>query len=137
MQGREPVGTLVADGGKLANVFVYVKEGLGDRTFDVPKDAVELNQEGCRYHPHVLGVMVGQKIEIKNEDPTTHNIHPTPTNNREWNESQPPKAAAARKRLRTRRDHAAGEVQPASLDENVHQRLQDPVLCSDGRGWQV
>src|SRR6266481_9186482 len=25
--------TLVADGGKLANVFVYVKEGLGDRAF--------------------------------------------------------------------------------------------------------
>ena len=41
--------------------------------------------------------MVGQKIEIKNDDPTTHNIHPTPANNREWNESQPPKAAALEK----------------------------------------
>jgi plastocyanin len=96
-KGNNQSETLVADGGKLANVFVYVKEGLGDRTFDAPKDPVELNQEGCRYHPHVLGVMVGQKIEIKNDDPTTHNIHPTPANNREWNESQPPKAPALEK----------------------------------------
>jgi plastocyanin len=85
--------TLVADGGNLANVFVYVKEGLGDRTFAAPTDAVALDQQGCKYHPHVLGVMVGQNVEIKNDDPTTHNIHPTPANNREWNESQPPQAA--------------------------------------------
>src|SRR5882724_7390114 len=96
-KGANQSETLVADGGKLANVFVYVKDGLGDRTFDVPKDAVELNQKGCQYHPHVLGVMTGQNIEIKNDDPTTHNIHPTPKDNREWNESQPPNAAALEK----------------------------------------
>jgi len=96
-KGNNQSETLVADGGKLANVYVYVKEGLGDRTFDAPKESVELNQEGCRYHPHVMGVMVGQNIEIKNDDPTTHNIHPTPANNREWNESQPPKAAPLEK----------------------------------------
>ena len=88
---------MVVDSGKLANVFVYVKDGLGTRTFDVPKDAVVLDQSGCQYHPHVLGVMAGQNIEIKNDDPTTHNIHPTPASNREWNESQPPKAAPLEK----------------------------------------
>ena len=87
---------VVADG-KLANVFVYVKEGLGNRTFDVPKDAVTLTQVGCRYKPHVLGVMAGQTIKIVNGDPTTHNIHPTPKNNRDWNESQAPQAAALEK----------------------------------------
>jgi len=66
-------------------------------TFDVPKDAVVLNQQGCQYHPHVLGVMAGQTVEIKNDDPTTHNIHPTPANNREWNESQPPQSPALEK----------------------------------------
>src|SRR4029078_1362488 len=89
--------TIVANDGKLANVFVYVKDGLGDRTFDVPKDSVTIDQKGCRYHPHVLGVMTGQNVEIKNDDPTTHNIHPTPKDNREWNESQPPKAAPTEK----------------------------------------
>jgi plastocyanin len=96
-KGTNTAETIVADGGDLANVFVYVKDGLGDRTFDVPKDSTTIDQKGCQYHPHVLGVMTGQNIEIRNDDDTTHNIHPTPKDNREWNESQPPKAAALEK----------------------------------------
>jgi plastocyanin len=96
-KGNNTAETIVADGGKLANVFVYVKEGLDNRAFDTPKDSVTIDQKGCRYHPHVLGVMTGQNIEIRNDDETTHNIHPTPKDNREWNESQPPKAAAIEK----------------------------------------
>jgi plastocyanin len=92
-KGSNAAENTVVDGGNLANVFVYVKDGLGNRTFDVPKDAATLDQQGCRYHPHVLGLMAGQTLEIKNDDPTTHNIHPTPKDNREWNESQPPQAA--------------------------------------------
>src|SRR6201988_25502 len=89
-KGANEAETIVSDKGNLANVFVYVKDGLGSRTFDGPKDPVGLNQRGCRSHPHVLGVMTGQTVQIKNDDPTTHNIHPTPKDNREWNESQPP-----------------------------------------------
>jgi plastocyanin len=93
-QGSNTAENVVVADGKLANVFVYVKEGLGSRTFDVPKDAVTLTQSGCKYKPHVLGVMAGQTIRIVNADPTTHNIHPTPKDNREWNESQAPQAPA-------------------------------------------
>lgn len=89
-KGPNEAETVVVDDGKLANVFVYVKDGLGNRTFDTPTTAVVLEQKGCRYHPHVLGVMAGQTVDIKNADQTTHNIHPTPKDNREWNESQPP-----------------------------------------------
>ena len=96
-KGTNEAENLVVSGGDLANVFVYVKDGLGSRTFDVPKDAIELDQKGCQYHPHVLGVMAGQTVQIKNDDPTTHNIHPTPKDNREWNESQPPSAPAIEK----------------------------------------
>ena len=94
--GNEAENVVVA-GGDLANVFVYVKDGLGTRAFDVPKDPVVLDQSGCKYHPHVLGVMAGQTVQIKNDDPTTHNIHPTPKDNREWNESQPPSSPAIEK----------------------------------------
>jgi plastocyanin len=87
---------IVADG-HLENVFIYVKDGLGSRTFAVPTEPVTLDQSGCRYHPHVLGVMVGQTVKIINSDPTTHNIHPTPKDNREWNESQAPQGAALEK----------------------------------------
>jgi plastocyanin len=96
-KGMNEAETYVVNGGDLANVFVYVKDGLGNRTFDVPKDPVVLDQQGCRYHPHVLGVMAGQTVQIKNDDPTTHNIHPTPKDNREWNESQPPSSPAIEK----------------------------------------
>jgi len=96
-KGTNEAENVVVNGGDLANVFVYVKDGLGSRTFDVPKDPVVLEQKGCQYHPHVLGVMAGQTVEIKNADPTTHNIHPTPKDNREWNESQPPSAPAIEK----------------------------------------
>ena len=90
--GSNTAENIVVSGGHLENVFIYVKEGLGNRTFDVPKDAVTLTQSGCKYKPHVLGVMAGQTITIVNGDPTTHNIHPTPKDNREWNESQAPQA---------------------------------------------
>ena len=96
-KGTNNAETIVADGGNLANVFVYVKDGLGTRTFDVPTASVTIDQQGCKYHPHVLGVMAGQNIDIKNDDQTTHNIHPTPQANREWNESQPPAAAPLEK----------------------------------------
>jgi plastocyanin len=96
-KGSTTVETLVVDNGNLENAFVYVKDGLGSRTFDVPKDPVTLDQQGCRYHPHVVGIMTGQTLKVLNSDPTTHNIHPTPKDNREWNESQPPKAPAIEK----------------------------------------
>ncbi len=96
-KGQNAAETVIADNGNLANVFVYVKDGLGDRTFDTPKDAITIDQEGCRYRPHVLGVMTGQTVKIINADNTTHNIHPTPKDNKEWNESQAPKAPAIEK----------------------------------------
>ncbi len=96
-KGTNEAENVVVNGGDLANVFVYVKDGLGSRTFDVPATPVVLEQSGCKYHPHVLGVMAGQTVQIKNSDPTTHNIHPTPKDNREWNESQPPSSPAIEK----------------------------------------
>jgi len=92
-KGTNETETVEVSNGDLENVFVYVKDGLGNYTFDVPKTPVKLDQQGCRYHPHVLGVMAGQTVEIVNSDNTTHNIHPSPKDNREWNESQPPKGA--------------------------------------------
>jgi len=43
--------------------------------------------------PRVVAVQVNQSLEVHNSDATTHNIHPVPTVNREWNKSQPAGAA--------------------------------------------
>jgi plastocyanin len=76
--------------GDLQNVIVFVSEGLGDRTFDAPAKAATVEQKGCMYLPHVMAVRANQKFEVVNEDSTSHNIHPTPANNREWNKAEPP-----------------------------------------------
>ena len=78
----------VNDNGTLKYVFVWVKEGLGDYKFETPSQPVTLDQAGCMYKPHVFGVQTKQDIKILNSDPITHNIHPLPKNNREWNISQ-------------------------------------------------
>jgi len=79
---------IVNDNGTLKNALVWVKGGMEEYSFQVPSQAAALNQDGCLYSPHVLGVQVGQDIQIRNSDPATHNIHPLPTNNREFNISQ-------------------------------------------------
>lgn len=82
----------VNDNGTLQYAFVWVKSGLEGYTFDAPSDQVTLDQKGCIYIPHVLGVRTNQELRVVNSDPTTHNINPTPQNNRDWNESQGPNA---------------------------------------------
>lgn len=71
----------------LENVVVFVSAGIPDDAS--PAQAVRLEQKGCQYVPHLLVFEVNQSIEIANEDQTSHNIHPLPRSNREWNKSQP------------------------------------------------
>lgn len=86
--------------GGLQNVVVFVAEGLGDQTFEPPNQPVIMDQKGCMYQPHVLAMQVNQRLEIVNNDPTSHNIHPVPANNREWNKSEPPGSKAEETFLR-------------------------------------
>src|SRR4051794_3634045 len=82
--------TVGSDGKSLANVFVYVKDGLGNNyVFDTPTESAKIDQKECRYHPHVFGMRVGQPLEIINSDPTLHNIHALPKSNSEFNNGQP------------------------------------------------
>jgi plastocyanin len=88
---------LVGTDGALQNVFVYVKEGLGDRAFPAPTTPVVLDQKGCRYTPHVFGVQVGQGVDVVNSDPTLHNVHAMPKVNAEFNFGQPVQGMRARR----------------------------------------
>jgi plastocyanin len=78
-----------SDGKTLGNVFVYVKDGVGNYVFDTPTEAARIDQRQCRYIPHVFGMRVGQPLEITNSDPTLHNIHALPKNSQEFNVGQP------------------------------------------------
>jgi plastocyanin len=80
---------MVGGDGGLANVVIYVSDGLTSHDFQPPAQPAVLEQKGCQYNPHVLALQANQKLNVVNSDQTTHNIHPTPNNNREWNMTQP------------------------------------------------
>jgi plastocyanin len=73
----------------LGNVVVFISQGLENRSFDVPAESVSFEQKGCEYAPHVVALRANQKLKMINSDNTTHNIHPLPANNREWNKAEP------------------------------------------------
>jgi plastocyanin len=84
---------VVGSDGALANVVVYVKsDALSKYRFTTAVQPVELDQKGCMYEPHVVALRVGQELEVRNDDQTTHNVHALPETNPEWNKSQPPGA---------------------------------------------
>jgi plastocyanin len=103
---------VVGPGGELANVFVYIKDIKGN--FQAPSTPVVLDQKGCQYHPHVHAVMVGQPLEIKNDDATLHNVHAMPNVNSQFNEGQPVQGMVSTKKF----DKA--EITPFKVKCDVH-----------------
>jgi plastocyanin len=79
---------VVGEGGGLQNVFVYIKSGLEGKSFAPSSEVVKIDQVGCIYKPHVVGVQIGQTLRVTNSDPTLHNVHPLPRVNAEFNKSQ-------------------------------------------------
>jgi hypothetical protein len=86
----EPADVVLVKDGKLANAFVYIKQGLPSGTFAPPSAPVVLTQKGCRYSPHIMGIMAGQPLTILNQDAADHNIHSMSSGNVPFNESQMP-----------------------------------------------
>jgi len=84
-----PQTAAMGDDGTVANVVVFVKDGLGNYRFDTPAETAVLQQKNCMYEPHVVALMTNQPFEIQNNDPTMHNVHPMPKRNRQWSTSQP------------------------------------------------
>ena len=83
---REDV--VVNPNGTLKNVLICIRRGLEGKKFALPAEPVVLLQKGCTYTPHLLGIMVGQTLIVRNGDPLTHNIHGLPVKNSEFNFGQ-------------------------------------------------
>ena len=121
--GQDPVCSLadanyseqyVVRNGGLQNVFIYVKEGLGNKAYAPPSNPIVIDQKGCKFIPHVVGVMAGQPIKFTNSDATMHNVHMTPTisTNQTVDLSEPP--------------NGGGEMSTMSTPE-----LMIPVRCNN------
>ena len=86
---------IVANGGKLQNVFVFIKDGqtangkkISDFTYAMPATEARIDQNGCLYEPHIIGIRAGQKISFTNSDATVHNINAQPKINEKFNQPQ-------------------------------------------------
>lgn len=110
--GQDPVCSLapanyteqyVIQNGGLDNVFVSIKDGLGNKAYAPPSTPVVMDQKGCRFTPHVIGVMAGQPVKFTNSDATMHNVHmiPTVSTNQAVDVSQPPNGGGDTRTLST------------------------------------
>lgn len=69
-----PDETLVVNADQqLTGAIVYLKDAPPSDGHEQP--IVELDQQNCRYLPHVVTVQVGQTLRIRNSDPVFHNSH--------------------------------------------------------------
>ncbi len=84
---------VLGPGNTMANIFVHVKSGLPAKTYPTPKEPVVMDQRGCRYIPHVMGIMKDQPFKVLNSDGVLHNVHALPKVNKPFNMAMP----AARK----------------------------------------
>ncbi len=80
----------IVTNGKLKNGFVYLKEGVTG-TYPPPSTPVILDQHSCSYLPRVLGMQVGQPLEIRNSDSFLHNVHSKSKNSANFNIGMPMK----------------------------------------------
>ena len=127
----------VGSDGHLGNVFMYVKEGLEGQRFPAPSESVAINQQGCRYTPHVMGIQVGQTLQITNSDPTLHNIHATPSANAEFNMGQPIQGMQFERTFENAEVMVPFRCGRPRLDERLHRRAGSPVLRRDRRRRHV
>ena len=130
----------VVHGDRLANVFVYVKDGLGNRIYMPTKTPVVLDQKGCRYIPNVIGAMIGQPVEFRNSDRTMHNIHIVPPGSDDssgFDISQAPMAGTEQHIFRHAGLMIPDPLQQSPLDGSIPKRHQEPILRGFKRGWNL
>jgi plastocyanin len=81
---------VLGSGNTMGNILVWVSKGLpSGKTYPAPQTPVTLDQNGCQYKPHVMGIMVGQPYKILNSDGLAHNVHTLPKVNKSFNQSMP------------------------------------------------
>ena len=113
----------MADDGSMAEALVYLRNvSYSD---GAPVDPVVLDQKGCVYEPHVLGMIAGQELLIKNSDATLHNIHSMPKVNKEFNFAMP---KVVKEKMAS---FGKSEADPFYIKCDVHPWMKSWVLVSD------
>ena len=73
--------------GSLANVFVRLQGNVPQTP--VSTQPVTVDQKGCVFYPRIIGVRVGQVLQVKNSDAFLHNAHGLSGKDNSFNVGQP------------------------------------------------
>lgn len=90
--GGKPVANealVLGPGNSMANVMVRVKGPVKGNIPAAPATPVVIDQRGCQYIPHVVGVRVNQPLKLRNSDGLLHNVHALPKVNTQFNMGMP------------------------------------------------
>ena len=112
----------------LQNVIVWINNP--NHSSKVPTTAIELNQTGCTYVPHVTGIMKGQELVIKNSDKTLHNIHSMSEVNSAFNFAMPAKSDPSSKKFYENED-------PFYIKCDVHPWMKSWLIVLEHPYWAV
>jgi plastocyanin len=115
-----PDESLLVAGGRLANVVVTVRGAPAPPS----GRALVLDQQGCRYLPHVLAATRGSSLEIVNSDPVLHNVHGYLGSSTTFNVAMP-----LRKQTVTRKLEQLGTVK---VKCDVHAWMTAYIVVADG-----
>lgn len=107
----------------LANVFVMIVDGLDGKSYDPPAEPVVMDQDGCIYTPHVLGIQVGQQFKVKNSDGLLHNVHSLSKTNAPFNRAMPANVTEA--------DYEFGKTERFRIKCDVHPWMGSWVTVVD------
>ena len=90
--GKRPTSPtfVVGADGAMANVLVNL-DGSFPATA-VSTMPVVLDQKDCQYVPRVIAARIGQTLEVRNDDPTEHNVHASSMAGNDFNTTQPVKS---------------------------------------------
>jgi plastocyanin len=111
--GKRPTSPtfVVGANGAFANVLVNL-----DGSFPATPPStmpVVLDQKDCQYAPRVIAARVGQTLEVRNDDPTEHNVHASSMVGNDFNTTQPIKSMPFTFKLK------AGEILRVRCDNHT------------------
>lgn len=95
---------------------------------EIPEEALELDQKGCRFEPHVLVVPKGAKVAFLNSDETSHNVHIKCVLNDDFNQT-----VIGGKRVEMTFD----EAENVKVDCDMHSWMSAWVVVTEATHWAV
>ncbi len=104
--------------GTLKNVLVYVKTGLEKQSFSPSEEMRIIDQKLCKYEPHVICLMAGETLDIRNSDGCDHNINGSTENNGTFNFMQTTRGKTDPKKFEK------PEPKPFKVKCNIHDWME-------------